>query len=223
MPVKKFFIGPPSEGMITRNKPLFFNAVLGIISKYTKKGVMELKKSYIDITNKRFYNLTALRPIEKSERYRKERGVFWECKCDCGNICIASGGALRRGGRKSCGCRSLSRIYESGINRVFFSYKAKAKKRKLEFSIEKEIFEKLLMGNCLYCDRSPSNILKRLKTKKLQLQYNGIDRYDPSKGYTNDNCVSCCYYCNHAKLDLTFEEFKEQVLRRYKWLSRSSL
>lgn len=33
-----------------------------------------------------------------------DRGIYWKCKCDCGNIVEVSGKALRSGGTKSCGC-----------------------------------------------------------------------------------------------------------------------
>lgn len=31
------------------------------------------------------------------------RTAMWECQCKCGNLCVVSGGAIRRG-QKSCGC-----------------------------------------------------------------------------------------------------------------------
>ena len=34
----------------------------------------------------------------------KNKGALWLCKCTCGRTTIASGGELRSGGRKSCGC-----------------------------------------------------------------------------------------------------------------------
>lgn len=36
---------------------------------------------------------------------------------------------------------------------------------------------------------------------------NGIDRRDPNKGYTVENCVPCCEQCNYAKLDYTEDEY----------------
>lgn len=168
---------------------------------------MKLRKDAVDITGKKFFDLTALRPIKDG----KYRGVKWLCKCICGKECIAFGGHLRAGKRKSCGCWSLARLYESGINRVFGSYKRHAKDRSKEFSISREKFGELLAGSCHYCGREPENELKRMKSKLLQIHYSGIDRYNPDLGYTNENCVSCCYYCNHAKLDLTFDEWKSHL------------
>ncbi|WP_146203669.1 hypothetical protein [Azospirillum sp. TSO5] len=37
--------------------------------------------------------------------------------------------------------------------------------------------------------------------------FNGIDRKDPLKGYTTENCVPCCFEINRAKSDMTIDEF----------------
>ncbi len=52
-----------------------------------------------DLTGKRFGRLTVLEfvPNEKAKSY-------WKCRCDCGNIRIIQGTALKNGNTKSCGC-----------------------------------------------------------------------------------------------------------------------
>lgn len=52
-------------------------------------------RRHIDLTNQRFGQLTALKFLGHGK---------WECLCDCGTICVAQGGGLRFGSRKSCGC-----------------------------------------------------------------------------------------------------------------------
>ncbi len=53
-----------------------------------------------DLTGKRFGDLTVLYRVEN------ERGrTRWACRCDCGNIHIASARDLKGGKCKSCGCR----------------------------------------------------------------------------------------------------------------------
>lgn len=52
-----------------------------------------------DITNKRFGNLTALRPVGK---YCREN--VWRCLCDCGKEVDVRMTNLRTGNTKSCGC-----------------------------------------------------------------------------------------------------------------------
>ena len=54
----------------------------------------------MDITGQRFGKLTAIRPTDQ----RRDKGVVWECKCDCGNTTYVKAGALRSGNTTSCGC-----------------------------------------------------------------------------------------------------------------------
>jgi len=55
---------------------------------------------FIDITNQKYNNLIAIKPMGKD----KHRRMLWLCKCDCGNTRIVSGMELRNGRAKSCGC-----------------------------------------------------------------------------------------------------------------------
>jgi hypothetical protein len=119
--------------------------------------------------------------------------------------------------RKSCGCRSQNRIFETGINIVFALYKAKAKKRNIEFLLSKYDVKNLISLNCFYCGIDPQNEIQRNKSKKLQIRYGGIDRRDNLKGYTIDNCVPCCLHCNRSKATLTFEEWRSYISRLYKF------
>lgn len=205
MPLERFLIAPISS--------YIKNASSCIFNIFTKGCEMKTRKDAIDITGQTFSDLTAIKPIEKG----KYRGLKWLCKCICGKETIAYGGHLRTGYRKSCGCRSQSRIWETGVNRLFSNYLAKAKLRKLEFKLTKTLFAQLIIKPCHYCGREPHQELKRLKSKKLQIKYNGIDRFDPEIGYLPENCVPCCYYCNHGKADLTIDEWKSHLNRIYKW------
>lgn len=53
----------------------------------------------LDLTNKRFGKLTAIKKTRIKCRY-----WMWECKCDCGNILETRGSRLVEGRVKSCGC-----------------------------------------------------------------------------------------------------------------------
>ena len=54
-----------------------------------------------DITQNRFGRLTACWPTELRDA---AGAVIWQCRCDCGNVCLVSVSALRKGMTKSCGC-----------------------------------------------------------------------------------------------------------------------
>lgn len=83
-------------------------------------------------------------------------------------------------------------------------YKRGAKDRGLEFDLSEEECLMLFSGNCYYCGIAPTN----KKHFRGSFPQNGIDRKDNSKGYTIDNCVSCCKDCNLSKRDMTVEEFE---------------
>ena len=58
------------------------------------------------------------------------------------------------------------------------------------------------------------------KQKRLSdyvLKCNGIDRIDSSKGYTVENSVPCCKYCNTAKNTMSVDEFLKWIGRVYKF------
>lgn len=58
------------------------------------------KKTSVDITNKRFGKVVAIKPTEE----RSGGHVKWLCKCDCGNTKNISANNLIKGNTSSCGC-----------------------------------------------------------------------------------------------------------------------
>ncbi len=92
-------------------------------------------------------------------------------------------------------------------NRLFNVYKRAAKKKKLEFSLDYDDFVRLTSSDCHYCS-SPPRAVCRAPRKTGDYVYNGLDRKDNTKGYSIDNVVPCCKYCNSAKADRTISEFK---------------
>jgi len=53
-----------------------------------------------DLTGKRFGRLTVIERGENGRRGQRR----WRCLCDCGRETIVTGGNLRSGGTKTCGC-----------------------------------------------------------------------------------------------------------------------
>lgn len=175
------------------------------------------KKDRIDTINilgKRYGYLTVIDRIYD----HSHRGAKWKCLCDCGKETTAQGGQLRAGGRVSCGCKAEKKIQETGVKRLFSMYKTKAKNRKIPFDLNIKEFEKLISSKCYYCKCEPKQILKRLKTNKAQIFYNGIDRIDSNYGYSPLNCVSACRICNQSKSNLSFDDWKSHILRLAKCL-----
>ena len=55
-------------------------------------------------------------------------------------------------------------------------------------------------------------IIKNAKHETLQLGI-VIDRVDSDRGYTKENSVTCCKYCNFAKHTMSEDDF-------YKWIRK---
>lgn len=53
----------------------------------------------MNLTGRRFGNLTAVRPAPRDKRYADS---MWLCRCDCGAELVARGSKLRTGKKKSC-------------------------------------------------------------------------------------------------------------------------
>lgn len=63
----------------------------------------------IDLTGQRFGRLTVIREVGRNAHNE----ILWECLCDCGNIVVVAGYALRSGHTQSCGCYMKDRIIET--------------------------------------------------------------------------------------------------------------
>lgn len=159
----------------------------------------------------------------------ENKSAYWKCICDCGRgTSIHRGSCLRRGTIKSCGCMPWGRT--KGINRedvmLRFEFSSKIKKKKY-VDLSFEDWKSIVKCPCYYCGREYSIILKdnrgwnngKLLTDTI-VQCNGIDRVDSSIGYTKTNCVSCCSFCNRAKMNLSQPEFYKHITRLYENLHR---
>lgn len=136
--------------------------------------------------------------------------------------------------QKTCGCSidsvGFSKEQRRMLNSRLHSYKSGADKRGLEWGLNYEDFAAITAQDCTYCgskarklnyfENAPS-LQKESPNRdwsKYTINFNGIDRVDSSEGYYPDNCVPCCTYCNRAKSDLSYEEFKKHIQKVYTWL-----
>jgi hypothetical protein len=171
---------------------------------------------FIDLTGKSFARLAVL---ERSVGKDKKR-TYWKCLCDCGNIAIVNSGHLISGHTTSCGCfqAEITSVKEPGFNGLLGAYKRGAYRRGIEWSVSEEQFKVLTQSPCYYTGRLPAQIFVASGTRDRSRRglspkeggvytYNGIDRLDPSKGYTKENCVASCAEANLAKQSLSHDEF----------------
>lgn len=175
------------------------------------------RKSWLGL---RFGRITIL-----SFSHADEQGKgYYNCLCDCGSTKIIDSHHLKLGTTKSCGCLKVEVIKKletskktSGLTKLWNEYKRNSRTRKLEFSLTKLDFESLTSSDCSYCG-APSSVTTIRHSPNGAYTHNGIDRVDNLKGYTPENCVSCCRMCNWFKSNYSYEDFISQVKRIHSYL-----
>jgi hypothetical protein len=173
-----------------------------------------------DISNKKFGKL---KPIKVA--YLDHKGAHWECKCDCGNIKIASRFDLISGGSKSCGCsrkESLIRanklrtqenysppfkgkLFISGTQ--FGTIKGNALRRNIEFSISIDDLIELAENQKFKCALSGIELI--FSNKYTIKKTASLDRIDSGKGYINGNIQWVHKDLNFMKSDFNQDRFIE--------------
>lgn len=89
-------------------------------------------------------------------------------------------------------------------------YRSRAKVSGFNFTLTREEFNELIEARCHYCDDTPKNELRRPRIYGTAvLRYQGVDRKNNARGYTNDNVVPCCGRCNLIKgPNISFDEME---------------
>ena len=173
-------------------------------------------RNIIDETGNVYGELEVIERAPPPETVRKDTTTaYWRCCCSCGNKnFVVKGSALRSGNAWHCGClrhELLSRAKLGNTNRrdslsgglaafnlLYHRYQGTAKKHNRAFELTKEDFSFLTKMNCFYCGDEPHQV-RTTKHSPSEYYYTGLDRIDPSKGYTLDNVVPSCKVCNYMK------------------------
>ena len=125
------------------------------------------------------------------------------------------------------GCQNCSNLHkgEAGLRTLLLIYKTSAKKQERKFLLTIEEFKILTTSSCHYCGSQPTLIKctnpynENRKSHWGDYAYNGIDRVDNNEGYTLENCITCCYICNRAKNNMSYNEFINYTKRIYNYLT----
>lgn len=179
------------------------------------------KKINEDMIGKKFGYLVVL---ERVPRTHKKRGIVYLCECDCGAKKELEAVKIRAGHVKSCGCKTNDLISKSksketsSFAKLFYAYRHSAKQRGLEFLLTEDQFRSIVAKDCFYCGAVPKQESKVKSKNAPTFIYNGIDRKNNTLGYTVDNSLPCCKYCNYAKFRHTHDEFIAWVKKIYNHL-----
>lgn len=143
-----------------------------------------MARAILDLSGQRFGRLTAVSISHRDDRNR----LIWRFKCDCGGEAFSTAGAIRGGGRTSCGCKgfghpthneSKTRLY-----RIWLAMRARCQSQK---HVRFARYGGRGIRVCAEWDRSYEAFAAWAKanhyTENLQ-----IDRIDNDGDYTPGNC-----------------------------------
>lgn len=82
----------------------------------------------------------------------------------------------------------------------FAGYRHSANKRNIHFEITNEFFQVKRSERCYLCGKETTDE-----------HQNGLDRYDNTKGYTEENVHACCWSCNFMKKNYTYKIFMSKL------------
>jgi hypothetical protein len=108
------------------------------------------------------------------------------------------------------------KLYPDDFNNIkgcsFSDYMNRATAKKLQFEITKEFFHIKRYESCYLCGKETTDYHK-----------NGLDRYDNTKGYTEDNVRSCCGNCNYMKRNYEYDKVISKINLIYKYQQLSPI
>lgn len=180
-----------------------------------RKGVVPA-----DLRGKRFAELRVVEFAGYSTGLKPH--ILWQCLCSCGKTVTINSRNLRENVTTSCGCTYINGMKlppgEASFGCLYSGYRRGAQIRGLAFKLSKSAFRQLVIGNCHYCGVPPTQVYNgRNKITNGPFTYNGVDRADNNRGYTDDNVRTCCKICNRAKHVLTETDFLTWVRKIYNW------
>lgn len=142
-----------------------------------------------DLTGKRFSRLTVIG--RSPRRFPDGTGVWWICKCDCGNESEVSTAHLNTGHTKSCGCYNRELIGKSRRTHG----QSKTRENAIWCSIKQRCYNKNDAGYKNYggrgiemCSEWKDSFENFFTDMGLCPEGMSIDRIDVNKGYSKDNC-----------------------------------
>lgn len=168
------------------------------------------RKTAEDITGKTFGDLSAIRLLPKDPAVF---GRYWELQCSvCGDMTYRRIAELKMG-HYNCAARCRTERAEASLLReVYENYRRNARKGGRVFELPIDLFRELITAPCSYCGVTETSCRNKPRSHAKTFYYNGLDRVDNEGGYTEDNVVTCCKFCNFAKTRGSLEEFQRWLM-----------
>lgn len=181
---------------------------------------MSMKR--LDLTGHKKGRLTVIGYSHSHIQPSGQKRAVWNVVCECGKEKKIATSGLTSGKTISCGCykaEGLNKKQEgvASFNHQYRGYLARARthKKNITFELTKDQFRDIVTKPCHYCGMNHSNKTMAKPTSNGAFLSNGIDRVDSSKGYTVENSVACCRYCNMMKNSMSVEDFLSHIKRIY--------
>lgn len=141
-----------------------------------------------DLTGKRFGMLTVI-----SKSCNRNKNVYWNCQCDCGNAIEVKTAELNRGTTISCGCYSKKRFVEENTKHN----KSNTRLYKIWYGMKRRCYDKRMKSYKRYggrgikiCDEWLNDFMN-FYDWAIKNGYNdnlSIDRKDNDGDYKPSNC-----------------------------------
>lgn len=136
----------------------------------------------IDLSGEKFGRLTVVGQAE-----RRKHLIYWRCKCECGGETEVSGGALRAGRSKSCGCGKRTLGSATGLTgtKVYQNWRTVVYRCT---DPKHPMYKDHGARGVKICDRwrTFSNFYDDMGTPR---PFEVLARIDSRKGYEPSNCV----------------------------------
>lgn len=141
--------------------------------------------AFEDLKGKKFNFLTVIRRSEN-----KGKRTAWECKCQCGLICVIQSDKIKSGHTKSCGCLIVKKSKENGLKNkkhgmtntpTWNTWQSMVYRCTKKDSRQYPIYGGMLCERWKKFDNFLSDMGIRPANKTL-------DRIDVKKGYSPENC-----------------------------------
>lgn len=146
------------------------------------------------------------------------RRIYYNVICkNCGAALVLRSDAIKcdtiNGKCIKCRGNNISPTDNVIYNIQYNRYKQNAILRNFNFDLTKDEFNQLISSSCYYCGERPKEVKSLMRYNKTghPIYTNGIDRIDSTQGYTINNVVPCCEYCNRMKLDYTLDFFYNHI------------